>query len=65
MIVENADRVDMAYRDRWHAEIAEMRRVLRGFPMKEERKWGKPTYTVDGKNVVILQGFKEYFALVP
>ena len=31
--------------------------------MKEERKWGKPTYTVDGKNVVILQGFKEYFAL--
>jgi uncharacterized protein YdeI (YjbR/CyaY-like superfamily) len=63
MIVENADRVDMAYRDRWHAEIAEMRRVLRGFPMKEERKWGKPTYTVDGKNVVILQGFKEYFAL--
>src|SRR5258708_6433982 len=23
----------------------------------------KPTYTVDGKNVVIMQGFKEYFAL--
>ena len=31
--------------------------------MKEECKWGKPTYTVDGKNVVIMQGFKEYFAL--
>jgi uncharacterized protein YdeI (YjbR/CyaY-like superfamily) len=31
--------------------------------MKVERKWGKPTYTVDGKNIVILQGFKEYFAL--
>jgi len=31
--------------------------------MKEERKWGKPTYTVDGKNIVILQEFKEYFAL--
>src|ERR1041385_3681993 len=31
--------------------------------MKEEGKWGKPTYTVDGKNVVIVQGFKEYFAL--
>ena len=31
--------------------------------MKEERKWGKPTYTVDGKNIVILQGFKEYFGL--
>src|SRR4029079_3346334 len=55
--------MEMAYRERWRAEIAAMRRVLAGFPMKEERKWGKPTYTIDGKNVVILQGFKEYFAL--
>src|SRR6266498_1387466 len=53
----------MAYRERWEAEIAEMRRVLGGFAMKEECKWGKPTYTVDGKNVVIMQGFKEYFGL--
>ena len=53
----------MAYRERWEAEIAEMRRVLAGFPMKEECKWGKPTYTVDGKNIVIMQGFKEYFGL--
>ena len=55
--------MEMAYRERWKAEIAAMRRVLAGFPMREERKWGKPTYTLDGKNVVILQGFKEYFAL--
>jgi uncharacterized protein YdeI (YjbR/CyaY-like superfamily) len=55
--------MEMAYRDRWEAEIAEMRRVLAGFAMKEECKWGKPTFTVDGKNVVIMQGFKEYFAL--
>jgi uncharacterized protein YdeI (YjbR/CyaY-like superfamily) len=55
--------MEMAYREQWQAEIAEMRRVLAGLAMKEERKWGKPTYTVDGKNIVILQGFKEYFAL--
>ena len=55
--------MEMSYRERWESEIAEMRRVLAGFAMKEERKWGKPTYTVDGKNIVILQGFKEYFAL--
>jgi len=55
--------MEMAYRERWRAEIAAMRRVLADFPMKEERKWGKPTYTVDGKNIVIMQGFKEYFAL--
>jgi uncharacterized protein YdeI (YjbR/CyaY-like superfamily) len=55
--------MEMAYREQWKAEIAAMRRVLAGFDMKEECKWGKPTYTVNGKNVVIMQGFKEYFAL--
>jgi uncharacterized protein YdeI (YjbR/CyaY-like superfamily) len=55
--------MEMAYRERWELEIAEMRRVLARFAMKEECKWGKPTYTIDGKNVLILQGFKEYFGL--
>src|SRR3982750_4532199 len=55
--------MEMAYRERWETEIAEMRRVLAGLEMKEECKWGKPTYTVDGKNIVIVQGFKEYFGL--
>jgi uncharacterized protein YdeI (YjbR/CyaY-like superfamily) len=55
--------MEMAYEERWKAEIAAMRRVLAGLPMTEECKWGKPTYTVDGKNIVIIQGFKEYFAL--
>ena len=55
--------MEMTYRERWEAEIAAMRRLLAGLAMKEECKWGKPTYTVDGKNIVILQGFKEYFGL--
>ncbi len=55
--------MEMAYRERWEAEIVEMRRVLAGLAMKEECKWGKPTYTLDGKNIVIMQGFKEYFGL--
>src|SRR5438046_9126258 len=55
--------MEMAYRERWKAEIVAMRRVLAGFAMHQECKWGKPTYTVDGKNIVIMQGFKEYFAL--
>src|SRR4029078_8636027 len=62
-MVETRACMEMAYRDRWKAEIAAMQRVLAGFAMKEECKWGKPTYTVEGKNIVILQGFKEYFAL--
>jgi uncharacterized protein YdeI (YjbR/CyaY-like superfamily) len=63
MIVEGGACMEMAYRETWEAAIAEMRRVLGGFAMKEECKWGKPTYTVDGKNIVIMQGFKEYFGL--
>jgi uncharacterized protein YdeI (YjbR/CyaY-like superfamily) len=55
--------MEMAYREQWKAEIAAMRRVLADIAMKEECKWGKPTYTVDGKNIVIAQGFKEYFGL--
>src|SRR4051812_21648332 len=62
-MVEGGAWMEMAYREKWKAEIAEMRRVIAGLAMKEERKWGQPTYTVDGKNVVIIQGFKEYFAL--
>ena len=55
--------MEMAYRERWKAEIAQMRRVLASLDLTEECKWGKPTFALDGKNVVILQGFKEYFAL--
>lgn len=55
--------MDTTKRKRWAAEIAEMRSVLADLPLQEERKWGKPTFTVNGKNIVILQEFKEYFAL--
>jgi uncharacterized protein YdeI (YjbR/CyaY-like superfamily) len=55
--------MEMAYRDRWASAIAAMRRVLAGLGMTEECKWGKPAYTVDGHNIVILQGFKEWFGL--
>jgi uncharacterized protein YdeI (YjbR/CyaY-like superfamily) len=55
--------MEMAYRARWQAEIAALQRILSGFRLREERKWGKPCYTMDGKNIVIIQGFKEYCAL--
>jgi uncharacterized protein YdeI (YjbR/CyaY-like superfamily) len=55
--------MEMAYRERWQAEIAELQRILSGFDLREECKWGKPCYTIAGTNVVIIQGFKEYCAL--
>src|ERR1700761_7748778 len=55
--------MEMAYRERWRAEIAGLQKILSGFDLREERKWGKPCYTRDGRNVVIIQGFKDYCAL--
>jgi uncharacterized protein YdeI (YjbR/CyaY-like superfamily) len=55
--------MEMAYRERWQAEIAELQKILSEFDLREECKWGKPCYTMDAKNVVIIQGFKEYCAL--
>src|SRR5215510_4218766 len=55
--------MEMAYRERWQAEIVELQSILSEFDLSEECKWGKPCYTIDGKNVVIIQGFKEYCAL--
>ena len=55
--------MEMAYRERWQAEIAELQRILSGFDLKEECKWGKPCYTTEGRNVAIIQGFRDYCAL--
>jgi uncharacterized protein YdeI (YjbR/CyaY-like superfamily) len=56
--------MEMAYRERWQTEIAALQSILSGFELDVERKWGKPCYTMDGKNVVLIQGFKEYCALM-
>jgi len=47
--------MEMAYRERWWAEIAKLQRILSGFDLREEWRWGKPCYTLEGKNVVIIQ----------
>ena len=55
--------MEMAYRERWQAEIVALQSILSGFDLTEACKWAKPCYTLDGRNVVIIQGFKEYCAL--
>ena len=55
--------MEMAYRDKWKAEIAALQRILVPSGLSEERKWGKPCYTSGGANIVIIQGFKDYCAL--
>ncbi|HEY1615188.1 MAG TPA: YdeI/OmpD-associated family protein [Rhizomicrobium sp.] len=56
--------MEMAYRERWQSEIATLQKILSGFDLEEACKWGKPCYMQDGTNVVLIQGFKEYCALL-
>jgi len=50
--------------DRWQAESAALREILLECPLVEDLKWGVPCYTLDGKNVVLIHGFKDYCALL-
>jgi uncharacterized protein YdeI (YjbR/CyaY-like superfamily) len=50
--------------EKWQAESRQLRTILLDFPLEEELKWGEPCYTVQGKNVVLIGGFKEYCSLL-
>jgi uncharacterized protein YdeI (YjbR/CyaY-like superfamily) len=45
--------------DRWPAELAVLRKILRDCGLVEVWKWSSPVYTLDGGNVAILWGFKD------
>jgi uncharacterized protein YdeI (YjbR/CyaY-like superfamily) len=49
---------------KWQAEMAKLRRISLGCGLTEELKWGKPCYTFQKSNIVIIQGFKEFCALL-
>ena len=48
----------------WENELQLLRSVLVNTELKEESKWGSPCYTHDGNNVIMLQSFKAYCALM-
>lgn len=49
---------------KWRDALAALRAIALGCGLAEEMKWGQPCYTAGKGNVVILQGFKEYCALM-
>ena len=59
-------RVDVALskETRWPKEMAELRKIALASGLTEELKWGQPCYTLNGKNVFLIHGFKEYFAIL-
>ncbi len=48
----------------WKDEMNTLRTIILDCQLAEDFKWGKPCYSFQGKNIVIIQGFKEYFALL-
>jgi uncharacterized protein YdeI (YjbR/CyaY-like superfamily) len=50
--------------DKWPEELSRVRPILLDCGLTEEIKWGKPCYSHDGKNIVILQEMKDFLALM-
>lgn len=48
----------------WKAEMTLLRTIVLDSELIEDYKWMHPCYTLDGKNVVLIHGFKEYCALL-
>ena len=48
----------------WREETKKLIMIVRACGLTEELKWGKPCFTFQESNVVIIQGFKEYCALM-
>ena len=49
---------------RWSAEFAALRRLCLASGLNEELKWGQACYALNGRNVVLIHGFKDYCALL-
>ena len=48
----------------WQQAFAALRQIVLDCGLTEELKWGNPCYGSDGKNIVLIHGFKEYCALL-
>src|ERR1044071_5518105 len=50
--------------DKWQKEFRKLRAIVLDCGLTEELRWGKPCYTFQESNVVLIHGFKEYCALL-
>jgi Uncharacterized protein conserved in bacteria len=47
----------------WESELEALKAILAKTELVETVKWGAPTYTLNGKNVLGIGGFTNYFAI--
>ncbi len=48
----------------WQAAYHNLRAIVLSCGLEETIKWGCPCYTLNGKNIVLIHGFKDYCALL-
>lgn len=48
----------------WQKETEQLRSIALSCKLTEELKWGKPCYTSQNGNIAIIQGFKDFCALL-
>jgi len=48
----------------WETEFDALRAIISSCGLEETVKWGQPCFTLDGRNVVLIHGFKEYCAML-
>lgn len=48
----------------WKEEMKTLREVILETGLNEDLKWRLPCYTIDDSNIVIIQPFKNYFAVM-
>src|ERR1700692_2325458 len=49
---------------KWQKELEKLRMIILDCQLTEELKWGKPCYSFEKSNIVILLPLKEYCALL-
>ena len=49
---------------KWREELTVLRSIVMDSGLGEELKWGAPCYVHEKANVIIIHGFKDYFALM-
>src|SRR6202041_3001504 len=50
--------------EKWQKEFKKLRSIILDCQLTEELRWGKPCYTFQKSNIVLIHGFKEYCALL-
>ena len=49
---------------KWQEAYREIRHIVLECGLQEELKWGVPCYTFNGRNVLLIHGFKDYWAIL-